>query len=189
MKPEIVEPTQRGGEHGHDRAARLKARAIEELERFVVLFLYLWIILGLFALHERIVLRQEGINFTAQGFALINALVLAKVMLVAESINFGRWLNRRPLIYAILYDAFLFAVLFIVFHVVEDLVIGLIHGQSVRASIPVIGGGGVVGVLCVAVILFVSLIPYFAVKKLNLALGPGRLKALLLADRVPAAER
>ena len=144
---------------------------------------------GLFALHERIILREQGINFTAQGFALVNALVLANVMLVAENINFGRWLNRRPLIYPILYDAFLFAVLFIVFHVVEDLVIGLIHGQSVQASIPVIGGGGAVGLLCVAVILFVALIPYFAVKKLNLALGPDRLKALLFVVRVEAAQR
>lgn len=179
MKSEVAEPAPQCGGHERARAARLKERAIEEFKRFVVLFLYLWVLFGLFALHERIVLREQGINFTAQGFALVNALVLAKVMLVAESLNFSRWLNRRPLIYPILHDAFLFAVLFIAFHVIEDLVIGLIHDESVRASIPVIGGGGVVGLLCVAVILFVTLIPYFAVKYLNLALGPGQLKALL----------
>jgi hypothetical protein len=143
------------------------------------------VLFGLFALHERIVLREQGINFTAQGFALVNALVLAKVMLIAEDLNLGRWLDRRPLIYPILHDAVLFTVLFIVFHIVEDVVIGLIHGETVRASIPVIGGGGVVGLLCVAVILFVALIPYFAVKNLNLALGPGRLKALLFEASKP----
>lgn len=185
MKPELAEPAPQGGEHGHSRAARFKERAIEEFKRFVVLFLYLWVLFGLFALHERIVLREQGINFTAQGFALVNALVLAKVMLIAEDLNLGRWLDRRPLIYPILHDAVLFTVLFIVFHIVEDVVIGLIHGETVRASIPVIGGGGVVGLLCVAVILFVALIPYFAVKNLNLALGPGRLKALLFEASKP----
>lgn len=179
MKPGLAEPAPQGGEHGQALAARLKERAFKEIKRFVVLFLYLWVLFGLFALHERIVLRQEGINFTAQGFALVNALVLAKVMLVAEGFNLSRWLNSRPLIYPILHDAFLFAALFIAFHVVEDMVIGLLHGESIRASIPVIGGGGVAGLLCVAIILFVTLIPYFAVKNLNLALGPGRLKALL----------
>lgn len=185
MKPNVAEPSPSGGEHRHARAARLKERAIAEFKRFLVLFLYLWVLFGLFALHERIVLREQGINFTAQGIALVNALVLAKVMLIAESFNFSRWLNRRPLIYPIIYDALLFAALFIAFHVVEDSLIGLIHGESVRASIPVIGGGGVLGLLCVAVILFVALIPYFAVKNLNLALGPGRLKALLFEVNKP----
>lgn len=184
MKPETAGPAPQADEHTQGRGSRLKERAVEEFRRFVVLFLYLWLMFGLFALQERIVLKEQGINFTAQGFALVNALVLAKVMLVAENLNFGRWLNRRPLIYPILHDAFLFAVLFIVFHVVESLVIGLVHGEAVRASIPLIGGGGLAGLLCVAVILFAALIPYFAVKNLNLALGPGRLKELLFEVRV-----
>ena len=188
MKPAIATTDPRGGEPEPGRSSRLKARAIAEFKRFLVLFLYLWLMFGLFALHERIILREQGINFTAQGLALINALVLAKVMLLAEAVDFGRWLKRRPLIYPILHDAFLFAALFIVFHVVEDVVIGLVHGEAVRASIPVIGGGGLAGLISVAVILFVALIPYFAVKNLSLALGPGRLKQLLLEARVGPVE-
>jgi len=36
-------------------------------------------------LNEGIVLRAHGIGFTAQGFALFNALVLAKVMPMVEA--------------------------------------------------------------------------------------------------------
>ena len=166
----------------------MKERAINELKRFVVLFLYLWLLFGLFVLNERIILREHGINFAAQGFAVFNALVLAKVMLVAEDLNLGRWLDRRPLIYPILHDASLFTALFIIFHVAEELVIGLIKGESVRSSVPAIGGGGVAGLLCVAVISFVALIPYFTVRNLSRALGVGRLQALLFGtpvDRIP----
>jgi hypothetical protein len=58
----------------------------------------------LFVVQENIILRQRGISFSAisfsaQGFALFNALVLAKVMLVAEDLDLGRWMKRRPLIY------------------------------------------------------------------------------------------
>src|SRR5690242_16146523 len=100
--------------HTDSRKQKLKARAIDEVRRFAVLFVYLWILFGLFVLNERIILRQQGIGFSSQGFAVLNALVLAKVMLIAEDLNLGHWLDRRPLIYPILHDSFLFAVLFIV---------------------------------------------------------------------------
>ncbi|TXL76751.1 hypothetical protein FHP25_11200 [Vineibacter terrae] len=162
---------------GHGRT--LKARAIDEVRRFVILFIYLWILFGLFVLNERIVLQQRQIDFAAHGFAVINALVLAKVMLVAEDLNLGHWLDRRPLIYPILQDSLLFALLFIGFHVVEHVIIGLFKGEALKASVPYIGGGGWAGVLCVAVIFFFALMPYFALRNINRALGPGRLGALL----------
>ena len=72
--------------HGHN----LKERAIDEVKHFAILFVYLWILFGLFVLNERIVLQQHRIDFAAQGFAVINALVLAKVMLIAQDLNLGR---------------------------------------------------------------------------------------------------
>jgi hypothetical protein len=158
-------------------------RAVEEIKRFGVMFLYLWILFGLFALHERIILHENGLNFTRQGFALINALILAKVMLIAEDLNLGRWLQHRPLIYPILHQSFIFAVVFICFHVVESVVVGLIKGETAAASVPVIGGGGFAGLVCVAVILFVALIPFFAFRDLNRQLGAGRLNAMLFGAR------
>jgi hypothetical protein len=166
------------------RAQRLRERAVEEMRRFAVLFLYLWVLFGLFVLNERIILQQHGIGFAAQGFAVFNALVLAKVMLVAENLNLGRWLERRPLIYPILHDASLFTALFIVFHVAEEMTIGLIHGATVRSSVPAIGGGGAAGLLCVAVISFVALIPFFAFRNFSRALGPDRMNALLFGTAI-----
>jgi len=165
------------------RAARMKELAREEFRRFILLFLYLWLMFGLFALNERVILQQQGINFVAQGFALINALVMAKVMLVAEGLNLGRWLERRPRIYRILHDALLMTLLFIAFHIVEKVVIGTMHGESAAASIPVIGGGGVGGLICVSLILFISLIPRFAFWSIGQALGPGQLRVLLFGAR------
>lgn len=164
-----------GGRPAHS----LKQRALEVLRRFLVLFLYLWVLFGLFVLNERIILHQRGINFSGQRFALFNALVLAKVMLVAQDLNLGRWLERRPLILPILHASVLFTLLFIVFQVIEDMIVGLIRGETVRASVPAIEGGGFVGLICVAVILFFALIPYFAFRNFSRVLGPGRMNALL----------
>ena len=49
-----------------------------------MLFLYLWILFGVFVLNQGVVLREHGINFAMQGFAFINALVFAKVMMLFE---------------------------------------------------------------------------------------------------------
>jgi hypothetical protein len=163
---------------------KLKARAIHEVRRFVVIFLYLWVILGCFVLNERIILAQRGIFVSAQGFALINALVLAKVMLVVEDLNLSRWVPPRPLIYPILHESLLLTVLFICFHIVEKVVTGLLMGESVAASVPAIGGGGLGGLVCVAVILFVALIPFFAFKHVGRALGEGQLNAMLFGTPI-----
>jgi hypothetical protein len=66
-------------------------------------------------------------------------------MLVAEDLDLGRWLKRRPLIYPILQESLLLTALFIGFHVVEHLIIGLVKGETFAASIPHIGGGGLAG--------------------------------------------
>jgi hypothetical protein len=172
----------------NDRTSGLRERALEEARRFVVMFFYLWILFGMFVLNERIILDQRGIGFAPHGFALLNALVLAKVMLLTEGLNLGRWLRRRPLIYPILFESLLLTAMFICFHVVEHLVVGLARKETVEQSIPVMGGGGWAGVACVAVILFVALIPFFAFRNVSRELGPGQLHALLFGTAAKVAE-
>lgn len=175
-------PGPQSGEPTAGHARRLAAHATRSLRRFIVLFLYLWVLFGLFVLNERIILRQHGIGFGAQGFAVLNAFVLAKVMLFAEDLELGRWLRHRPLIYPIVFESFTFTILFICFHVLEQAIPGLIKGRGFAGSVPAMGGGGMAGVICVAVILFVSLVPFFAFRNISRKLGPGRLNAMLFSS-------
>lgn len=182
-----AKPTEAGAAGPIESKSRgLKAKAAEELRRFLVLFVYLWVLFGVFALNQGIVLREQGIGFTAQGFAFVNALVFAKVMMLFEMFDPGRWLRKRPLIYPILYEAFLLTLLFLVVHVIEKVIEGLFHGKTVVESLPSIGGGGLGGLISASVILFVALTPFFAVRNLSFALGPDRLVALLFSSADPA---
>jgi hypothetical protein len=154
-------------------------RGIDEAKRFYVIAAYIWMWFALFNLYVQILDRQSSINYVSQGFALFNALVLAKVMLVAEDLKVGRWWRSRPLIYPILTESFTFAVVFIVFHIVEHVVIGLVKGEKIAASVPVIGGGGLAGLFSVATLYFVALIPFFAFRNLGREIGERRLNAML----------
>src|ERR1700685_1647236 len=138
-------------------ARSLKDKAADEFRRFLILFFYLWILFGVFVLNQGIVLREHGFNFAMQGFAFINALVFAKVMMF-EIFDPGRWLRRRPLIYPILYETLLLTVLFLIAHVLEKAIEGLFRGETLRDSMPVLTGAGLPGFVSLAVILFVAVI-------------------------------
>jgi len=113
---------------------RVKERLVHEVRQFLFMFLYLYVLFGLFAIHEAVVLEQRHITYAYYGFALVNALVLAKVMLVAEDLHLGRRFENRPLIYPVLIKSLLFAVVFICFRVVEDLLVGWWGEQGHRSK-------------------------------------------------------
>ena len=173
------------GANAHERRS-LKTRAVDEFRSFLILFFYLWILFGVFVLNQGVVLREHGFNFAMQGFAFINALVFAKVMMLFEVFDPGRWLRRRPLIYPILYETLLLTVLFLVADVLEKTIEGLLRGKTIVDSVPLIGGGGLTGFLSITAILFIALIPFFGLRNLSLALGEGRLYAMIFGQ--PSAE-
>jgi hypothetical protein len=164
---------------GSGKSKALKERAIEEFRHFAILFLYLWLLFGLFVLDETVVSRENGLNILPHGFAIINALILAKVMLVSEHLELARWLKGKPAGWTIIYESVLCSALFICFHVLEHLAVGIFHGIRISAGMPLIGGGGWLGLVVVALILFVSLLPFFAFKSVTRAIGVERMMEII----------
>lgn len=163
----------------------LRAWAIDEVKRLFVIFIYLWAMFALFTLYEMVILRQREIAFVPKaGFAAINAIALAKVMLVAEDLDILRSIKKYPLIYPIIADSIFMTVLFLCFNVLEHLVVGFFEHKTVAASLPALGGGGLVGLLCLAIIMFWAILPFIAVRYISRDLGPGRLKAMLFGTKV-----
>lgn len=163
----------------------LRRRAVHEVRSFMTLFIYLLVLFSLFVLNEAAITRQHGGSFTLQGFALVNAFVLAKVMLVIENLELARWLRGRPAILVILYEAAVCTILFLCFHVLERLVVNHLRGVSEAAGDLGLGGGGLLGVVIVAMILFVCLLPFFAFKNVAAAIGMDRMRQILFRRLAP----
>src|ERR1700732_3006539 len=141
----------------NERLLRLKTGAIDETRELCGIFIYFWVLLSLFSLHKALVLNEESLIYH-QGFALINALALAKVVLVAEYFHVGDNLKNRPLIYPIMFKSAVFAVILLCFHIIEETLLGVLHGKKLSQSIPGdIGGGKLQGILMVGIIMFVVL--------------------------------
>ena len=161
----------------------LKEKARSEMRDFLVISLYLWIVLGLFVLYKSMILSEEHIPFAAHGLALLNALAMAKVMLVAQGFHFADRFKELPLIYPTLFKSAAFAVVLGVFKILEEALIGLYHGHSFSDSVASIGGGTLNGILTLMLLLGVLLIPFFGFGEVNRVFGEQKLKKLFFASR------
>jgi hypothetical protein len=161
----------------------IKKRAYHEFKEFLVIALYLWIVFALFLLYKSVILNNEHINVVARGFALINALALAKIMLIARAFHFGEWADGAPLIYPTLLKAALFSILLAVFKILEEAGVGLYYHRTFQESIADLGGGTLRGILTLTLLLFVMLIPFFGFSELQRVLGEGKLAQLFFHSR------
>lgn len=152
-----------------DRLDILKEKGISELKRFLIIFLYLWVIFGLFSLNRAII--ENDLGYLTQGFALINAAVFGKVMLVAEDLKIGSRFQSRPLIYPVVYRATLFSVLLLLFHILEEMFVTLWKGGGVTHGFPALGGSAFLGALCVWGSLSIALAPFFALRGVSEMMG------------------
>jgi hypothetical protein len=167
-----------------EKKTRLRARLIEELQRFSMIVLYLWALIGLFEIHKHVVLREQNIAYPYKlGFALVNAFILGKVVLSGEVLHIGEGFKDKPLIFSILLKAATFAVLLVCFEILEEVLIGVFHGKTIAQSIPPIGGGGLEGIGLVGFMVFVVFIPFFTLTEIGRVLGLQKWHLFLLSRR------
>jgi len=168
----------------NQRMQNLKARGIDEFKRFAIIFVYLWVVFGLFSLNQAIILRN--LSYLTHGFALVNAAIFAKVMLVAEDLKLGDRFQGQPLIYPVIYKTLTFSVVFLVFHVLEQAIIAWWHGRKIAETFPALDDSAFIGAVCVWGVLSISLMPFFAIREISRVLGEHELWRLFFRRGVMA---
>jgi hypothetical protein len=166
-----------------DAKRTLKQKAVDEVREYLVISLYLFVVFSLFVFYKSVILAEHHIDFAPHGFALINALALAKVMLVAQELHLADQFRDAPLIYPTLLKSFVFAIVLACFKIAEEATIGRFHGKSFHESISNLGGGSWMGILTLTVLLFVVLIPFFGFTELRRAFGEDRLVGVFFRSR------
>jgi len=162
------------------RPRKIMARLVHEVRQFAVMFIYLWLMLALFAIYKSVVLIEYPINYPSQSLAFVNALVLAKVMLVAEDIGLGTRFQRRWLVYSIVHKSFVFTLVLLCFYMIEHTAFAMWAGIPIPDAFPKFGGKGAEAIVAISLVMFVALIPFCAVKEMGRVLGSGSLWTLLL---------
>jgi hypothetical protein len=115
--------------------------------------------------------------------AVIEALILAKVIMIGDVIRIGRGLEQKPLIYPTLYKTAVFTLFVGIFTVLENVIKALWKGTGLTANLVEFLGKGPSEFIANAMIVFVAFIPFFGVKELGRVLGQEKIWALFFRSR------
>jgi hypothetical protein len=153
----------------------LKQKAAHELVQLVAIFLYLAFFFCALATYSMLLLKEFNVLYFTYGFALINALVIAKVILIGEYAHLGKKHEAKPLLQAAIYKAFLFTSLVFGFHVVEEVIKLLLHRENLARALHEIRIDDLLGR---SLVVFCTLITLFAFRELQRVLGEDNFRAL-----------
>jgi hypothetical protein len=173
---------------GHAEARSLKERAWEEFKAYWLITVYLWVFLGSFTIYRRLILAETGVPYLHYGIALVEAMIIAKVLLIGRIFGFTRRFDHLPLVVPVVYKSLLFALLVLGFGVLEKTVDGLIHREGVLSGLQKIAEVGRYEIGARTLMLTVALVPFCAFSELGRVIGLGRLGSLFFGRREAAAE-
>jgi len=130
-----------------------------------------------------LILAHYQISYEEYGISVIEALVLAKVIVVAEKLQLGRGFEDKRLIVPTVYKAFLFSVCAGLFNVMESLIGSFIYGKGPLEAVGNLLSQFNYELLAGGLVVFFAFIPFFAIRELTPVLGEGTLFKLFFQSR------
>src|SRR5215813_4833970 len=164
-----------------------KKKIVHELIEYWINFGYLAFFLVAFAWYRRFILAEYQVQYTNYWFPLIEAAVLAKVIMIGDFLRLGHALEQKALILSTLFRTVMFSVWVAIFNVLEETVRGLLHGNGLTGGLEEIASRGWNELLSRCVVIFVAFIPFFAFKELERVLGQDKLRGLFYQSQATLA--
>ena len=169
----------------------LKQKAKHELREMLELSSYLAFFFFSLAVYDMLLLREYSIDYWKFGFALVNALVITKVIMIGEYAKLGRRHENKSLLVSAFWKALVFGLLVYAFHIVEEAIKRLIQGEPLITSRREIHFDQLAAR---SIVVFCIFIPLFAFREIRRVLGEERFRRLVFGsqsqqDIEPLAER
>ncbi|HLX15657.1 MAG TPA: DUF4339 domain-containing protein [Bradyrhizobium sp.] len=168
--------------------ATLVRRLRRELFEYLVISIYLFVCFGALLFYKAAILHSDGVEFAPFGIAAAKALVLGKFVLVLHALNVGEHTGGAGVLLAdILKKSVIFLIFLSALTVVEEIIVGFLHGRTASEAVGEIGGGTLQQALATSILMLLILIPYFAFRVISVRLGEGMLWKLLTERTSPAS--
>lgn len=172
------------------KKATLSRRLQHELTEYLTISAYLYVCFGSLIFYKATILRSDGIEFAAFGIAIVKALVCGKFILLLHALRIGERIGGvGVLIVDILKNSVLFAIFLIALTVIEEMIVGYLHGRTGAEVLSELAGGTLAQAFAVSMLMLLTLIPYFAFRGVADHLGEGVLWKLLTERSSPGRAR
>jgi len=166
----------------------LRQKLAHEFTEMAWIFLYLALFLCALATYSTLLLREFHLSYFAYGTALLNALIMSKVILLGEYAHLGRRFEGKPLLFTAIVKALQFAGLMVVFHLVEEVIKHLAHGHTAASALRELTSGRLSEILVRNLVFFFALLPFFGFRELRRLLGEEKVLALFFRASNAAVE-
>jgi hypothetical protein len=152
----------------------------EEMRIYAIISLYLWVCFSAILLFQNSVLRAEQLPLLPLSTAAIKALILGKFILIGKAIKVGERMRHDVLLHRILWKSLATVILLLIFTSIEDLVVGLVHGHAIADIMAEMMARNWVQWVAPNLIMLLVLIPLIAFEEIDISMGRGSLRRLLL---------
>jgi hypothetical protein len=160
----------------------VKERLREELRRYLAVSAYLYVCFAAILLYKSAILSSIGEHSLPLGLAAGKALILGKFVLLGEAAGVGTRIGARTLLQRILSSSVLFLVVLVLLTIVEEIIVGLVHGHSLGQAVAALAEHPWPETLASCFLMLLVLIPLVTVTEMSRTLGPGALRQLLLGS-------
>ena len=169
-----------------EKKTHLKEKAAEEFRLLFLISGYLAAFFVAFLTYRRLISRELGVNSFRYGFAILEAFLIAKVILIGKALGLGKQAAGRTLAFSVLRVSLIYGALVAAFAVVEHVVEALFHGKTFAAGIEDLLSQGLYEIVGRAIVLFVAFIPFFAFWELGNLTGDKKLFDLFFRTGQPS---
>jgi len=162
-----------------DRKQKIK----HELREMTELFVYLAFFFVALAVYDMLLLRRYSVEYLTITFALLNAAVITKVIMIGEYAKLGRRHEEKALLISAVWKAFVFGLLVFAFHVIEEVIKRLIHGEDMARASRELRLEQFAGR---AIVVFCVFVPLFAFREFRRAMGEEEFRSLVFGGKEKA---
>jgi hypothetical protein len=162
----------------------LRERAKSEFKELFYITAYLFVAFSALSFYKSAILEAQGVHWMPWGFAFIKAFVSAKFIMIGRALHVGERHRSKPLIWQTLHKSIAFLILVAGLTVIEEAIVGFIHGRTFWASMAEVGGGTTEQMIATAVILLLVFLPFFAFGALAEVMGNKALFRTFFVERL-----
>ena len=155
----------------------LKRKVTQEFWQLGSLTTYLGVFFCVLDTYGMLLMNKFHIAYFAYGTSLLNAVLVAKAILIGEAINLGERFEQKPVLYSAIAKATMFAWLVFVLHLLEETVKNLFVGKTVAAAFEDIR---LDDLLMRTIVIVCAFVPLFIFREMRRVIGRDALRNILL---------
>ncbi|WP_148338791.1 hypothetical protein [Aquicella siphonis] len=154
-----------------------------EMRAFIFYTVFLSLLLFAFTLYRRILLNDFGSQNIRYGYSLIEALVLAKIILIGRKMKLGERYAHKPLLIPVLYKTVVFCLLMFLVHFTGYVITALFSGMSMPEIMNRLAVSKLNEMIAQILVMFFVFIFFFSFLEIGRIMGGEKLFNLFFKSR------